>query len=852
MSDLTRRPAAGTKGKRIQLTANFFEMKMPDITVQHYDVVISPDVPPPVRRKVFEQFVTRHTASDLGNARPIFDGRSNLFSATALPFESRTFEVILPGDVRPHSQRPIPVFKVKVKKASTIDLEELGRFLEGRCNLTGNCQTAIMALDVLLHHQPAMLYTTVGRSFFLPTDKQRLAGPAEAWHGYFQTVRPAPGRMMVNVDVSSTAFYRSGELIDIVISILNLRSPNDLRRSGANFNWKRVERAIKNLRISVRHRTTASTRTFKIQKLSPTSARETLFSRDTTLATDSISVEDYFQQTYHMGLTYPLLPCVVIGPRTMLPMEVCMVVPAQRYTKKLDQAQVADMVKFATQKPHERLNNIKKGLEILAYDQNPFVGAFGVRISKEMAVVRARILEAPMLSYSPRSVQPNFASQEGSWNLINKKLIQGATLESWVVVVYVSERQLPREQVQGFIRRLCQTCVDIGIAIPNKSPQLVYINPQGDIEQGLRAAWKVAGDQVKKYPQLLLCILPNTGTPLYAEIKRVTDTVLGSASQCMQSIHTVQPKPQYCANLCLKINAKLGGLNWKLTTPFMTDKPTILFGADVNHAGAGDMTTPSIAAVVASLDDHAGKFATSVRLQHNRSEVIGDLQEMVRDLLRAYYTYSKKKPARILFYRDGVSEGEFSKILQTEVAAIRAACKSLSSDYHPPITFIVVQKRHHARFNPKREDADRSGNCKPGTVIDTDVVHPFEFDYYMYSHAGLLGTSRPAHYHVLLDENRLTSDVLQELTYKLCFLYARCTRSVSLVPPAYYAHVVAARARFHFKGEGTETSGGDAGVDASSYRAVHSKLQQGMSMSPILLRYSRLGHALLQFGMNSP
>ncbi|KAF9946187.1 hypothetical protein BGZ70_003364 [Mortierella alpina] len=825
MSDMARRPAVGTKGKRIQLTANFFEMKMPDITVQHYDVVMTPDVPPPVRRRVFEQFVTRHSASDLGNARPVFDGRSNLFSATALPFESRTFEVILPGDVRPNSQRPIPVFKVKVKKASTIDLEELGRFLEGRSSLTGNCQTAIMALDVLLHHQPAMLYATVGRSFFLPTDKQRLAGPVEAWHGYFQSVRPTSGRMMVNVDVSSTAFFRSGDLIDIVISILNLRSPASTGNESRE--------PSKTLRISVRHRTSAPTRTFKIQKLSPTSAKETMFNRDTATTAgsgDTISIEGYFQQTYNMRLTYPLLPCVVIGPRLVLPMEVCMVVPAQRYTRKLDQAQVADMVKFATQKPHERLNNIKKGLEILAYDQNPFVGAFGVRIAKEMAMVRARILDAPMLSYSPRSVQANFASPEGAWNLINKKLIQGASLESWAVVVFVSERQLPREQVQGFVRELCQVCVDMGITIPNKSPQMVYMNPQGDIEQGLRAAWKMAGDQVKKYPQLLLCILPNTGTPLYAEIKRVTDTVLGSASQCMQSIHTRQPKKQYCANLCLKINAKLGGLNWRLATPFMTDKPTILFGADVNHARAGDMNTPSIAAVVASLDDHAGKFATSVRLQPNRTEVITDLKDMVHDLLKAYYTYCKKKPARILFYRDGVSEGEFPKILQTEVAAIRAACTSLSSDYHPPITFAVVQKRHHARFNPKREDADRSGNCKPGTVIDMDVVHPFEFDYYMYSHAGLLGTSRPAHYHVLLDENRLTSDVLQELTYKLCFLYARCTRSVSLVPPAYYAHLVAARARFHFKGEGIETSStGEGGVDVSTYRAVHSKLHQGMS-----------------------
>lgn len=61
-----------------------------------------------------------------------------------------------------------------------------------------------------------------------------------------------------------------------------------------------------------------------------------------------------------------------------------------------------------------------------------------------------------------------------------------------------------------------------------------------------------------------------------------------------------------------------------------------------------------------------------------------------------------------------------------------AACKSLDQDYKPKITFVVVQKRHHARFFPvDPRDADRTGNCQPGTVVDTDIVHPFEFDFCM-------------------------------------------------------------------------------------------------------------------------
>ena len=58
-------------------------------------------------------------------------------------------------------------------------------------------------------------------------------------------------------------------------------------------------------------------------------------------------------------------------------------------------------------------------------------------------------------------------------------------------------------------------------------------------------------------------------------------------------------------------------------------------------------------------------------------------------------------------------------------------------------------------FFPK-SGADRSGNCPAGTVVDTTVVGPVEFDYYLYGHTGLLGTSKPAHYNVLLDENGLS------------------------------------------------------------------------------------------------
>lgn len=96
-------------------------------------------------------------------------------------------------------------------------------------------------------------------------------------------------------------------------------------------------------------------------------------------------------------------------------------------------------------------------------------------------------------------------------------------------------------------------------------------------------------------------------------------------------------------------------------------------------------------------------------------------------------------------------------------------------------TVIVAEKRHHIRFFPTGPPAsDKNGNPVPGTLVERDVTHPFEYDFYLCSHAAIQGTARPTHYHILMDECAIKGDGFQKMLYEHSYQYMRATTPVSL------------------------------------------------------------------------
>ncbi|XP_076888490.1 protein argonaute MEL1-like [Bidens hawaiensis] len=809
------RDGYGTIGRKCVIKANHFLVDLGQKDPHQYDVAISPEVASKSKcREIMRTLSSLYRASHMGNLRLAFDGKKSAFAAGSLPFESKEFTVkITEQDGRERE------FRVTIKFAAKKDLHYLRQFLSGRQH---DCpQETIQALDVVLRESASFDREVVGRSLFHTDFGHGVLGDGiEFWKGFYQSLRPTQMGLSLNINMSARAFYEPRLVSDFIGEFLN----KDLTRPLTDQERIKVKRAVRGVRVEVRRQNYM--RRYKVHALTVQPISQLTFPDETGAI---ISVVQYFRERYNINLRYLSLPAIQAGTDakpTYLPPEICYLAGGQRYALKLNEKQVTNLLRATCQRPREREDSILKTMQSNKYNKDALVNSdFGMRVREQLTSIDARVLPPPPLQYHGSSeVKPLV----GQWNMIDLKMINGGTVNYWAIANFSRQRE---DAVMRFCNELVQMCQNKGIVF-NPQPLIRMVSaPPHNLEKALVDIRAQCAAQLKRVApnsqlQLLFVILPEAkGT--YGRIKRVCETELGIVSQCCRPAHVMKLSKQYFENVAMKINVKVGGRNSVLSAslngrlPYVTDRPTIIFGADVTHPSPGEDSSPSIAAVVASMDwPQVTKYKALVSAQQHRQEIIQDLYHrngdahggMIRDLLISFKKSTGHKPHRIIFYRDGVSEGQFNEVLLSEMDNIRKACISLEADYMPPVTFIVVQKRHHTRFFPDkhgdRNSTDRSGNILPGTVVDTKICHPTEFDFYLCSHAGIQGTSRPTHYHVLYDENKFTADGLQILTNSLCYTYARCTRSVSIVPPAYYAHLAAFRARSYM--EGAELSDSDS------------------------------------------
>ena len=321
-----------------------------------------------------------------------------------------------------------------------------------------------------------------------------------------------------------------------------------------------------------------------------------------------------------------------------LPAEICEIAPNQAYRGKLDPDQTAAMIKVACNPPGFNGDAIvNQGFQHLGLLPGTAgtLGQFGIQVSAEMTAVPFRQLPPPSIQY--RAGRPPQVRDAG-WNILDVSFQAGGNMDGNLAVLLVQDGR-PRFEFTGkndpqlltFLQTFLGKCSAAGITGATAPPKIMSVQLprprddnayRGGAIEAIRTTFRNNLDRNRK-PTFVLVLLSGIDKYIYHGIKKLADIDMGMHTVCMLLNKARDDRPnrqdQYFSNVVLKVNSKLGGTNHLLDQQSMTwlrEKKTMIMGIDVTHPGPGSVSgTPSIAAVVASIDDNFAQYPASLMLQ---------------------------------------------------------------------------------------------------------------------------------------------------------------------------------------------------------------------------------------------
>ena len=270
------------------------------------------------------------------------------------------------------------------------------------------------------------------------------------------------------------------------------------------------------------------------------------------------TIEDYFQKKYNVTLNAPdawLLNCGSRQNPVWIPPELCEVMPGQAFRGALNEYQTSQMIQVAARPPGENARRIAKGADkVLKFQGNkPSLAAFGVRVDSKMVLVKGRILQAPPLTLGrSQIVNPTGAS----WNMRGRTCAKAVKVVNWSYL-RLGLAKFDSSNLQTF-REALRAC-GLGKEDPVK-PQGFYAPLPDSADACDSAILKIFADMSRAKVKIVLVVLPSANKLLYARVKYCGDVKIGIQSVCVLK-ENLKKGQNYYANVALKFNLKMGGVN---------------------------------------------------------------------------------------------------------------------------------------------------------------------------------------------------------------------------------------------------------------------------------------------------
>ncbi|EEC14103.1 Cniwi protein, putative, partial [Ixodes scapularis] len=431
--------------------------------------------------------------------------------------------------------------------------------------------------------------------------------------------------------------------------------------------------------------------------------------------------------------------------------------------------------------PSKRVSNLREFMQQMNRNEQVVkeMNQWGLKFTESLVEVDARQVQPEKVVHgNGLKSQVNQMTADFSREMRDKTMFKAVRLDSWTVMC--PRRDMPN--AHDFVRDLLSVSrVIAGFALGC----LNLVTLDDDRVSSYINALK----NIPRETQLLMTIFPNNRKDRYDSLKKVACVDMGLHTQVMlgRTISNKKNLKSVATKVAIQMNCKLGGEAWALDIPLTK---MMCVGYDTYH----DSRQKGLSAggFVASLNRTLTRWYSRVSFHQTHQELGSALKTHMALSMKQYQEENDGAvPERLLFFRDGVSDGQLLQVQEWEVGQIQSLLTEMFPGREPQLAFIVVTKRIAARFFGTGRGAFQ--NPLPGTVIDTNVTRPER--YAVRFLPGLQsvrqGTVAPTHFNVIHDTTTLKPEHMQRLSYKLTHLYFNWPGTIRVPAPCQYAHKLA-------------------------------------------------------------
>jgi len=753
----------GASGTPINLVTNFFKMtQWVNWTLFQYKVDFFPQVE---SRRDRKEIVSTQLKDQCFAGAAVFDGML-LFSPIRLEMPGRDPYTIDAADPSTRSKIRVSILltnEIPPTSASCLQLYN------------------IMLREILTQID----LFQVGRHYYNPNtpaivSKHKL----EIWPGYVTAINNFDAGLLLMAEVSHKVL-RTDSVLDCLNETYKTCKSNDI------FMTTMTKKLVGQIVL-----TRYNNKTYRVDDLAWGKTPKDTFKSDAAGGTE-ISYLDYFSRTYGRDIVDKDQPLLVSRPKVskkekeiyekkfgkpMEEKEVHLIPELCSLTGLTDEAR-ADFGIMKDVSAHTRVSPATRHERMLRFMQDirekqvaqAQLNRWGLKFTPELLEVKARVL-APEKIFQQRELPP-YKPAEAEWSreMRGVKMLNPIALRDWALVCTKRDAQT----AQSFISTLGKVCPPMGMEFA----QAKVLELNDDRTETFCNAIRSAS---QSSISIVVAVLPNNRKDRYDAIKKLCCADLPVPSQCVVT-RTIS-KPQMLMSVATKIavqmNAKMGGEVWAVDIPL---KKCMVVGFDSHHDSSSK--GQSIGGFVASMNRLLTRYYSRPTRQHTHMELADGLKTCMIAALKEWKEKNGDFPDRILFYRDGVSDGQLEAVSKYELGQLMSAYKAVDPDYDPRWACIIVKKQINQRFITKQ--GSNYANPPPGTIIDSDVTKPEWYDFFLVPQAVRQGAVTPTSFNVIWDNSGLKPDHIQKLTYKLTHLYYNWPGTIRVPAPCQYAHKLA-------------------------------------------------------------